>query len=522
MSKKKLLQGAAILLAASIVTRILGLVFRVYLSNKLGAEGMGLYQLVLSLYMLVVTFATNGVNVAVSRMVAEQLEINRYGSKKNVLMLSVAYSLAISLAAAFLLFAFAGPLGGRLLDDPRTIRSLQFLAPSLPFMAVAACVKGYCVAMRNTVTPSVAQVLEQVVKMAFIAILLALLMPYGIETACTVTVIGMTVGEMASCSYLMARYWRTKPREEHCPRRYWRETFKGLVNVSLPIQTSSTFHSLLRLAENLLIVSGLKAFAGGDATQAVSSYGILKGMVMPLLFFPTSLLSALVTTLIPEVAGANVGGNRRMVYRTVSKVLQLTLMMSVLIVAVFMIFPNQIGTLVYGQQEVGEMLQMLCLICPFMYLEMVTVGILNAVGEQMKPMIYNILDSLLRIAVIYFLVPKFGITAFLWIMIGSNLFTSILNLRQLLKVTGVGVQVVHWIVKPAVAAGSAGLVIRLVCSYCLADAFPLWCQVILGVLVMGTAYLVLLLALGCIRRSDLVWVRECFRHKTKTRANPPA
>ena len=91
MSKRTIVHGALIVLAASLITRILGFVFRVYISNQLGAEGMGLYQLVLSLYMLVVTFATSGISVAVSRMVAEQLEVNKYGSTKTVLRMSVAY-----------------------------------------------------------------------------------------------------------------------------------------------------------------------------------------------------------------------------------------------------------------------------------------------------------------------------------------------------------------------------------------------------------------------------------------------
>lgn len=512
MSKKTVVQGAIIVLAASILTRILGFVFRIYISNQLGAEGMGLYQLVLSLYMLVVTFATSGISIAVSRMVAEQLEVNRYGSKKTVLRMSVTYSLLVSLGVAFLLFWCAEPLGNYILKDPRTVLSLKYLAPSIPFMAVAACIKGYYYALRKSFMPSSAQVIEQIVKMAFIMVVIQLWLPYGDEYACAAAVLGMTVGEISSCVYAVCMYFagKTKEKKQVYKRRV---AMKTILQISLPIQFSSTFHSLLRLAENLMIIAGLKVFSGGDSSQAIGLYGILKGMVLPLLAFPTSLLSALVTTLIPEVAGANAGGKCQTVSRAVRKVLQLTLLMSVVIVALFMIFPNEIGVLLYGEQQVGQMLQMLCFICPLMYLEMVTVGILNAIGEQMKPMQYNIIDAVLRIGLIWLFVPLGGIQAFLWIMIGSNLFTSILNLRRLLKVTGVKPDYKNWMVKPAIAAAATGLLVRLGCQLLSGYGFQGWLMIGAGCCITIVIYIVLLFALGCVKKKDLLWLKDCFRSK---------
>lgn len=512
LSKKTLVQGALIVLAASVITRVLGFVFRIYISNQLGAEGMGLYQLVLSLYMLVVTFATSGISIAVSRMVAEQLEVNRYGSKRTVLRMSVIYSLVVSTAVAALLFLFAEPLGNWILQDSRTVLSLRYLAPSLPFMAVSACIKGYYFALRNSFTPSSAQIIEQVVKMLFIFSVIGFWLPRGDAYACAATVLGMTVGEVASCAYVVCLYYADRKRERQRPCKR-RKTFWTILQISLPIQTSSTFHSMLRLVENLVILSGLRAFSQGDASSAMSSYGMLKGMVLPLLMFPTSILSALVTTLIPEVAGANAGGKSGTVQRAVRKVLQLTLLMSIIIVAVFFVFPTEIGTLLYGDVQVGEMLKMLCFICPFMYLEMVTVGILNAIGEQTKPMKYNIMDSILRILLIYFLIPKGGIQAFLWIMVASNLFTSLLNLRRLLVVTGVRLEYRNWIVKPGIAAAAAGLLVRWVCQAGLLRFMPAWAVICSGILLACFLYFVMVCLLGSVKKSDWLWVKDCFRSK---------
>lgn len=516
MSKRTIVHGALIVLAASLITRILGFVFRVYISNQLGAEGMGLYQLVLSLYMLVVTFATSGISVAVSRMVAEQLEVNKYGSTKTVLRMSVAYSLLISIAAGILLFAFAVPLGNQILKDGRTILSLRCLAPSLPFMAVSACIRGYYFARRDSFKPSSAQVIEQVAKMAFIVAVIGWWLPYGDAFACAATVLGMTVGEIVSCAYVVFTYYAGRKKERGVVTKRWK-TLKTILGISVPIQTSSTLHSALRLIENLLIISGLTVFTHGNSSAAIGSYGILKGMVLPLLSFPTSLISALVTTLVPEVAGANAGGKDQTVARAVRRVLQLTLLMSVFIVSVFMLFPEQLGTMFYGEREVGEMLKLLCFICPFMYLEMVTVGILNAVGEQVSPLRYNIIDSVLRIGMIFFFVPKGGIYAFLWIMIGSNLLTSLLNLRRLLKVTSVKLEFFSWIAKPGIAAAAVGLLVKLLCDHWMFAVFPTWLAILVGIGVASVCYILLLFLLGCVTKKDVLWFKDCFHTPKKAK-----
>lgn len=507
VSKQKIVVGAFVILIASMITRILGFVFRVYISNCLGAQGMGLYQLVLSLYMLLATFATGGITVAVSKMVAEQREVNKYGSLRAVLRMSIVYALFIGGIAGAALLMFAQPIGAYILNDSRTVLSLRCLAPSLPFMAASACIKGYFFALQNSMKPSSAQVIEQVAKMGFAMWILPFWLPLGDAFGCAACVLGMTIGEMVSCGYIIATYYADRSREKG-PVRKQKRVLWEMIGISLPIQTSSTLHSLLRLLENLLIIYGLRIFTGGNSEAAIGAYGILKGMVLPLLMFPTSLLQALVTTLIPEVAGANASGKTRTVARAVRKALQLTIMMGVIIVALFMIFPVQIGEMLYHEKMVGDMLAKLCWICPLMYLEMVTVGVLNAIGEQIAPMRYNIADSLLRIGLIYLFVPRGGVNAFLLIMIGSNFFTSLMNLRRLLKVTGVRLQYKEWIVLPSIAAGCTGLFARLFYACFLETSVSMLSGVLLCSALACAGYFLLLLLLRCVSFKDMQWVRS--------------
>ena len=148
MQKNVLLKGAMTILGASIITRILGFVFRIYIAEKLDAQGMGLYQLVTSLYMLAITFTTSGISLAVSCMISENIETGRYGNSRYILKISIFWAAFISTLVLIALLIFAVPISQNVLRDPRTLYSIIFLAPSLPFMAVASCVKGYFYALR--------------------------------------------------------------------------------------------------------------------------------------------------------------------------------------------------------------------------------------------------------------------------------------------------------------------------------------------------------------------------------------
>lgn len=511
MKKQTLITGALTVLGASLITRILGFVFRIYIADKLGAQGMGLYQLITTLYMLLITFSTSGVNLAVSKMVAEQLETNKYGSSKAILRMSICWALFVSISISVVLFILADPIGTHVLGDERTILSLRCLAPGIPFLAVSSCLKGYFFAMRNSFKPSSATVIEQVSKMIFIMCVIGIWLPLGDSFACAAVSMGMTIGEIISCAYIIAAYYSEKNKSKSKLHKQ-RKVFREILSISMPIQTSSTFHSALRLAENLLILEGLRVFTGGDGGAAISTYGVLKGMVLPLLLFPTSILQAIVTVLIPEMASANAGGKKWMVKAACGKTLKITTIMGICIAALFLAFPQQLGSIFYNEPEVGSMISKLCLLCPLMYLEMVTVGILNSIGQQTYPMRYSIADSILRIVFIWIFVPKGGIDAFLWIMVGSNLFTSLLNLKRLLKVTGLHMQTSNWFLKPILASSVAAACSLLVYK-CFLDAGS-------GIITMGiicfimcVLYFILLVPLGCLSKKEIQWTLGQFKGK---------
>lgn len=201
MKKKgsKLLKDAAILTVFSLIVKLLGIYMRLYLSARIGSEGMGLYQLIMSVYTLFATFATAGFTIAVSRLVAERLERSPSEAAR-IFKVAIAVSGMISIVAAIPMFIFSGKIALAFLDDIRTSQPLQILALSMPFMAFSSCIKGYFIAKRQILKTATASLLEQIVKIAVMAFFLNIYMAQtnDIGKLCNGIVIGITLGEIFS------------------------------------------------------------------------------------------------------------------------------------------------------------------------------------------------------------------------------------------------------------------------------------------------------------------------------------
>ena len=192
--------------------------------------------------------------------------------------------------------------------------------------------------------------------------------------------------------------------------------------------------------------------------------------------------------------------------------------MGVYITAIFLLFPGEISSLFYKNPNVAPMIKSLCILCPLMYLEMVCVGILNAIGEQIASMKYRIIDGALRLVLIWVLVPKGGVDAFLIIMVMSNIFTSMLNLYRLLKVTCLPLCLNQWIIKPVIAILIPSFISTVIKNKII-EIFPNWLAILsLGLIIMAI-YLIFLFIFKCLGTSEVDFLKTCLKSKSKTKCN---
>lgn len=510
LRKRVFFQNAAIMTVTSLLLRTIGIFFRIYVSNRVGAEGMGLYQLIVSVYVLASSFAVAGLNTAVTRLCTDAFACNKPRTAKRVLYLAVVMSVLFGAFTALLLLGGADYIAVTFLHDERAVSSLRILTISLPFMGASSCIKGYFMARRKVTSSSVAQILEQIVRIVSIVMILEFTGADGVESACFAILLGDSIAEGVSCLYMIASYLLDK-RHIHISAQEVAENklMRRILAIAAPITGGRYLNSGLRTVENVMVPDSLARFTS-SRTVALEQFGKLKGMAMPLIFFPSSFLTAFTSLLIPEISEAKALSQQKRLKRTVERAIHLTLISSVLIAGVFMKLAYPLGELIYGDREVGKMLTILAPLAPVMYLESVVVGILKGLDQQTHSLVYSVIDSVSRIVLIAVVVPYSGIDGFLGVMIISNLLTCLLNLWRLCKVTAIRFLPGKWIVRPLVAIGTALGISSMMDAVHLFDHASefVYCLIVGAIII--TIYVILLPLLGCVEREDLI-VAKPFR-----------
>lgn len=451
MDRGTFFKNTVILTGASLALRGVGMVFRVYLAARIGAQGMGLYQLISTVYNLFLTIATAGVGVAATRMITEELALGggcRLRSLCGKLLLA---ALALGLGAGLLQFFGADAAALLWLKDGRAAPALRILAFSLPPVAVTGCLQGYFMARRQVTLTTAAQMGEQLLRIGLILALLPAALPLGLGEACAVVVLAGTAAEFFSGAVVWQGYRRDLRRVQGKKKpEKARGVLRRLWSIGAPVAATRYVGSGLRTLENVMVPGCLAAYTA-SREAALEQFGALKGMAMAILFFPFSFLSTLSTLLLPEITEAYAQGRSRRLERLISRTILITLTVSVLMGGLFTLFASQLGEVLYHDGQVGFFIRVLGPVMPFMYLESMVDGILKGLDQQLSTFRYSVWDSVARIALIALLVPRTGMKGFLFVMILSNLFTGLLNLHRLLAVTGLPIRWGQWLLRPLLA-----------------------------------------------------------------------
>ncbi len=500
MKKTVFLKNAAILTVTSLLLRFLGIVFKIWLAAAVGAEGIGLYQIVFSVYMLAATFASSGISTAVTRLIAEETAL---GSQKGVFLIlrrCIAITLLIALFSTAVLFFGGNFIAGKILGEMRAAPAIRVLSFSLPFMGIASCLRGYFIAVRRAAPSAFSQLLEQIIRIFTVLFLIDKFSSHSLEITCAAVLLGDTVAEIGAVLFL---WWLTVLDKRKLSSLSGRSrppfSITGeVLHIAAPITAGRYLNSALRTAENVLVPKGLEKYGGG--TGALSQFGMIKGMALPLLFFPSTLLNALSTLLIPEVSEASAKKQFSLVKAATERILQITSLISFIFAAIFLTAGNQIGVLVYKSETVGFLLCALSPIVPLMYLDSVCDGILKGLDQQGFCFRTSVSDSVLRIILVLLILPSRGMAGFIGIMYISNLLTCFLNVGRLIKVSKAKLNLTKTLFLPIASALSITLLLKYI--LCLLPLHNL-VYIILLVVFSLPLYFLMLFAFGSITTDEL-------------------
>ena len=482
--------------------RTVGVSFSVYISNKIGAEAVGVFGLIMSVYMFAVTFATSGINITCVRIVSEELAYCNMGNIKKVVKQCSIFSLFLGITACIILFICAPYISSTLLHNKVSPIPLYILAISLPTNSICACLNGYFSAVRKVTKTASTQILEQFVKIALTAFFINIFLPSGIDFACLSLVLGSTISEILSFLYLYILY--TFEKHKYISKPTSRKDFsRQILRISAPMAFTSYIRSGLSTLKQVIIPLRLEKY-GISCERALSQYGIINGMVMPIILFPSVLINSFSSLLIPEFSELNTRNSSNRINNILPKIFKVTLLFSICIIGIFWCFSDELSLAIYNNIEISKFIKILCPLIAFMYLDTIVDSILKALDKQVSVMGINILDLFVSIAFIYFLLPIYGILGYITVIFISEILNSTVSLRELLKISNFKIDYINWIIKPTLSAIATNFIIFLL-PFQNSNSYL---YLAIHIFVYILFYLVIIVSLGCISIKDFKSSRE--------------
>ncbi|HHX01199.1 MAG TPA: stage V sporulation protein B [Firmicutes bacterium] len=435
MRKQTLLQGAFILTAAALVTKILGFATTILQSRILGAEAIGLQMMVAPYVSLLMTITTLGMPVAVSKAVAEAEAASDRQKTKRILLVSLFVTLTAAVILTSAMLYFGKAFSARFLADQRAYFSLMALVPMIPILAVSGVFRGYFQGRQNMNPLAISQVIEQIIRIALLYFLVQILAARGLEYAAAGAVFAGVIGELASLLYLVFSF-RLSTAYRITKINYLRNLPQSkidlleLLRTGLPQTGNQFFRSLLRVVQPTVISRSL-LLTGLNASTIAQQYGMLTGYVFPLLFFPGFVNYSLAVALVPAISEAGSRNRMRLVNRRVSQAIRISLLIGVPSSLILFVFAEQILTLFYRAPEAAGLLKLTAPFFLFQYFHSPLQSSLIGLGHATKAMINNVIPRCISLALIYPLTVTLNLGIY-GVAIGSSLAVILETILQYL------------------------------------------------------------------------------------------
>jgi len=500
MRAKRFIYNTLLLTTASLIIRGIGLSFQVYLSNKIGAAGIGLFQLIMSVQILAVTFAVSGIRFAVCRLVSEEIGLDNPLGIRAAVKRCLIYGLSFGLTAGLILYFGAHRIGAVWVGDNRTVLSLRILALSLPLISVSSVMGGYFTAVQRIVKSSSAQIFENIVRIVAVMLFLRLVPSENLEYACAAVSVGNVLGEILSVALVMILYF-LDVRRYGAKRKKHPGMTRRMLHIALPMALSAYARTALGTLQHLLVPKGLQK-SGVSAEAALASYGTISGMVLPVILFPIAVFSSISEMLVPDLTDAQMRGDTALANRIINRTLSVCLFFSIGVCGIFFAYASDLGFAVYHSAESGNFIRIFAPLVIVMYMDTVTDGMLKGLGQQMHSMTYNILDALLSVIMVYFLLPKYAVAAYVFTIFFTESFNFVLSIRRLSRVAAVAVPM-RDIVRPFIgivgAVNFAMLLLRLIGLPLSPSPLVITSHILFTLFL----YYIFLRLMSCLTRSDI-------------------
>lgn len=492
--KMAFITGTLLLTSTGFICRILGFFYRIFMSRTIGAEGLGIYNMVHPIFSICFAVCAGSIQTALSQYVAANQTRGRA-----VFRTGLVIAMGMSFLLAWVIYGNAGFLAEKLLLEPRCAPYLPVMAVSVPFAALHACINGYYYGMQKARVPAFSQVAEQVIRMGAVFLIASIWLESGRQITVSLAVYGHLIGEMASAVFTVFCLGFFPPCKDGDSRRApaiplsFGATAAPLMALALPLMGNRLILNVLGSAEAIWIPNKLMS-SGLTNSEALSVYGVLISMALPFILFPSAITNSMAVLLLPTVAEAQADGNEARISSMISMSLRYSCYMGVLCIGIFTIFGNQLGVSVFHDQNAGTYITILSWLCPFMYLATTMGSILNGLGRTSSTFFQNVFAMVIRLAFVLFAIPRYGILGYLWGMLVSELALALMSFLAVKRLVPFCWDTVNMIVKPVLLLLiSIGMYLAFSQSCFWLKELPLFIMTAVQILFLSFSYMGLLL-----------------------------
>ena len=487
--------SAMALTAVNLLLRLVGTSFQVYLSSRIGAAGIGLLQLVMSVGSLAMIGGMAGVRTAAMYLSAEELGKHRRDNLPWVLSGCFLYSIYCSGLVALGLYSFAPIIAERWIGDIQTVQSLRLYASFLPVTCLCGVMSGFFTAEKRIGTLAAVEIGEQLLSMAVTVAALSLWAGQDPAKACESVILGNGCGAVLTLCCLVCLRLR-----ERCPVGAPIPVASRLLSITAPLALADVVKAGLNTTENLMVPKRLGLH---NATESpLAAFGCVTGMVFPVMMFPACILFGLAELLIPELARCTAAASSKRISYLVQRSLKVALLYGTTFGGLLFLLADPLCLRLYGSHTAAAALRGYALLVPMLYCDAITDAMTKGLGQQKYCVRYNILTSAMDLVGLYFLLPRLGMTGYFLSFAVTHGINFLLSLRRLLRITGQSIpSYIPMLTLSAALLASVGAGMVEV---------PILRAMAYLVILLCTLYL-----FGIVRKEDILWLRGlCSKSKS--------
>ena len=429
--QKPILYNVLLLTGVNLLLRFISTSFQVFLSGRIGAEGIGLLQLVLSVGMLATTVGMGGIRTATMYLCAETVGQKRISSMSWVLSGCILYSICVSSAVAFLLYQFAPLIAKVWIGTTETVSAIRLFSGFLPVSCLCGVMVGYFTGINKIGTLTAVEVAEQFCSMTVTVLLLNFWSGTNAIKVCQAVIIGSGTG--ACITLMVLVFLKHKQKSNIGPQIHIR---RKLLDTAVPLAIADTVKAGISTTENLIVPKRLQLYP--RETAPLAAFGMVCGMVFPILMFPAAILFGLAELLIPEIARCNAAGSTTRIRHLTRKSLRLSLLYGCICSIILFFTADSLCIKLYSEPNAGKYLKCYAILAPMLYCDVIVDAITKGLGQQKICVRNNIITSAIDVTLLFILLPTYGMSGYFisfFISHFTNFLLSIHLLRKLVPLT---------------------------------------------------------------------------------------